>query len=264
MTLAAFADVTVIALDLDGVVYHGRALLPGADTAVAAFRRRGYAVRFLTNASGVSREHIAAKLTRLGVPASPGDIYTSAMAVSALLTGLGARLKTACVCGTSSLAETVREAGARLVTDEPADALVVGFDEGFTYATLATALACAHAETVFIASNRDITYPAAGGVLRPGCGPLVAAVECVLRRPADYVAGKPGETMLRMLCADLGVTPGQVLMVGDTPESDIAMAKRAGAIGVLCGACRCPEDIAPDYTVAALREVPALLSDGNG
>jgi len=260
MTGPAWADIAVIALDLDGVVYQGKALIPGADVAIAALRRQGYAVRYVTNASGVTREHIAAKLTDLGVPTEPAAIYTSAMAVAALLTGFGRRVATACVCGAPALVETVRAAGIRVVTDEPADALVVGFDTAFSYATLAMALACTRGDTLFVASNLDVTYPAAGGVVRPGCGPLVAAVECVIRRPPDHVAGKPGVAMLDMLCAELGVTPRQVLVVGDTPESDIAMARRAGAPAILCGTPATSGGETPDAAIACLGCLPALLA----
>ena len=257
----ALAAVKAIALDLDGVVYRGRTLLPGADTAIHALRERGYAIRFLTNASGVTREHIAAKLISLGVPAAISDIYSSGQAISLLVGRLADRVRKVHVCGTVALADMVADTGVRLVDDSPADALVVGFDTDFTYAKLATALRCVTDETLFIAANLDVTYPAADGITKPGCGPLVAAVECAIRRPPDYIAGKPSVTMLDMLCTALSVSPREVLVVGDTPESDIAMARNFHALSVLCGTAPLAGDAspAPDCVIPSLRHLPVLL-----
>lgn len=257
----ALAAVRLIALDLDGVVYHGRTLIPGADTAIRTLRERGYAIRFLTNASGVTREHIAAKLAALGVPAACSDVSSSGLAVALLVKKLAGRVRTVHVCGAGALADMVAEAGVRLVDDAPADALVVGFDTDFTYAKLAAALRCTGPETLFIAANLDVTYPAAGGIPKPACGPLVAAVECAIRRPPDYIAGKPSVTMLKTLCASLGVGNREVLVVGDTPESDIAMAKNFRCPSVLCGVtprvgAATP---APDFTIPSLRQLPELF-----
>jgi HAD superfamily hydrolase (TIGR01450 family) len=257
----ALAAVKVIALDLDGVVYHGNALIPGADVAIRTLRERGYAIRFLTNASGLTGEHIAAKLVSLGVPAACSDISSSAAAVALRIGTLGERVKTVHVCGTGALAGMVESVGVRLVDDAPADALVVGFDTDFTYAKLAVALRCTTAATVFIAANLDVTYPSAGGILKPACGPLVAAVACAIRRPPDYIAGKPSVTMLDMVCASLSVTNREVLVGGDPPESDIAMARNFHALSVLCATAPLAGDAspAPDYVIPSLRHLPALL-----
>src|SRR4030042_1715025 len=65
-------------LDLDGTVYRGGRLIPGADQAVAAVRAAGSRVAFLSNNPTRSPDQWAEKLNALGIPAGPDDIVTSA------------------------------------------------------------------------------------------------------------------------------------------------------------------------------------------
>jgi phosphoglycolate phosphatase len=78
-------------------------------------------------------------------------------------------------------------------------------------------------------------------------------------RTFDECAPKPSPVMLRELMAELGTTPAQTLMVGDT-RWDLEMARNAGvdAIAVLCGAQ--PEaELRGCPQLACLPEVGALL-----
>ena len=69
-------------LDLDGTVYLGDRLVPGADTAVAALRAAGRRVAFLSNKPLETRDAYARKLARLGVPAAPDDVVTSSLVLA--------------------------------------------------------------------------------------------------------------------------------------------------------------------------------------
>src|ERR671923_3004962 len=64
-------------VDLDGTVYLGERLLPGAKDAIAALRATGRRVCFLSNKPIASRADYAAKLTRLGVPTDVADVINS-------------------------------------------------------------------------------------------------------------------------------------------------------------------------------------------
>jgi len=68
--------------DLDGTLYIGDALLPGAAQTVAELRRQGKRTLFVTNKPVDSRITYAAKLTKLGIPATPEDVITSAFVLA--------------------------------------------------------------------------------------------------------------------------------------------------------------------------------------
>src|SRR5512139_2777126 len=62
-----------IILDLDGTVYRGEQLIPGARETIEWLRGRGHPIVFVTNAIETLAEHVD-KLAGLGVPARPGEI----------------------------------------------------------------------------------------------------------------------------------------------------------------------------------------------
>ena len=74
--------------DLDGTVYLGEALIPGAAEAIAALRADGRRVGFLSNKPLQTREDYATKLSRLGVPASPDDVINSSLVLARHLRAL--------------------------------------------------------------------------------------------------------------------------------------------------------------------------------
>src|SRR5215472_16555818 len=82
--LTARYDVAL--LDLDGVVYLGRAPIPGAPEALAKATADGMRLAFVTNDASRTPSAIAAQLTGLGVPARASDVITSAHAAARLLT----------------------------------------------------------------------------------------------------------------------------------------------------------------------------------
>jgi ribonucleotide monophosphatase NagD (HAD superfamily) len=88
-------------------------------------------------------------------------------------------------------------------------------------------------ECKFIICNRDRTYPVEDNLLMPGCGPIVAALEYATERTADVIIGKPNTYMLELLCRDWKLGNQEILVVGDTYESDIAMANNFGSRSVL-------------------------------
>ena len=66
-----------VMFDLDGTIYLGDGLLPGAAEVVARLRETGRRVLFVSNKPIASRESYAEKLRRLGVPCEAGDVLNS-------------------------------------------------------------------------------------------------------------------------------------------------------------------------------------------
>ena len=75
----------VALLDLDGTVYNGPVAIGGAVPALAAARKAGLRLAFVTNNSSRSPSAIAAQLSGLGVPAHAADVISSAQAAAGVI-----------------------------------------------------------------------------------------------------------------------------------------------------------------------------------
>jgi NagD protein len=248
------------ALDLDGTVYLGDALLPGADHTVAAIRAAGRPVVFLSNNPLRTRFEYAAKLTALGVPARADEIINSSYVLMQYLlaTAPGARLF---VIGETSIRAELAGAGFRL-TERPdeVDIVVACFDRTFDYRKLQIAFDAIRAGARFIATNRDAYCPTPGGGL-PDCAAVIAAVEACTGHAVEEVVGKPSPIMGRALAERLGAPPRQCLVVGDRLETDIALAATSGMASalVLTGVTTLKQALAaearPDYILERIDQV---------
>ncbi|MCI0546793.1 MAG: HAD-IIA family hydrolase [Candidatus Rokubacteria bacterium] len=246
-------------LDLDGTIYVGDRLIPGADTAVAALRAAGRRVAFLSNKPLETRADYAAKLTRLGIPAAPEDVINSSLVLARHLRGLdpGAPVF---VIGEPPMIGEMRAHGFEVREDERVRWVVIAFDRTFTYAKLNTALQAVRQGARLIATNADRTCPVDGGEI-PDCAGMIAAVEAVTERRVEEVVGKPSPLILAVALAALGVSAGEAVVVGDRIETDIAMGKRLGlaTILVLSGVTRAGDPripaLAPDHVLRSVAEL---------
>ena len=227
---------TWVALDLDGVVYQGPTAISGAVEAVRALRAAGLQIFFVTNNSASTREQVAQRLRDLGIECEPDRVTTSGIAAIRRARQLVQHGQPVFLLGGAGLAqECVAEELA--ITDEPEDAgaVIVGLDVSFNYARLTASLAALRRGVPLVGCNRDSTFPGADGVLLPGCGPLLAAVEAAAGRSADVVVGKPAAAMLTDLWASTGTLDTDWFVIGDSIDSDMGMADAAGVPGVLVG-----------------------------
>jgi arabinose operon protein AraL len=245
--------------DLDGTVYLGDRLLPGAAAAIAALRADGRRVAFLTNKPLQTREDYAAKLTRLGVATTPDDVITSSLVLARHLVTLdpGAPLF---VIGEPPLLAELRAHGFEVRADARVRWVVIAFDRTFDYAKLNTALQASRAGARLIATNPDRTCPTEDGEI-PDCAGMTAAVEAVTGRTVEAVVGKPSPLMLEVALAALGLPARECAIVGDRIETDIVMGKRLGlaTVLVLSGITRADDpriaEIGPDLVLPSLSEL---------
>lgn len=216
-----------VLLDLDGVVYAGEKLLPGAGQAVEALRASGVEVRFLSNNSLKKPESIVAKLVGLGVPCSDADVFTSGhlacMNLRHELPG-GARVL---VVGTDELRSMVEEQGLTLDPGPEAQAVLVGMTREFGYGDILNASRAIKNGARFYACNQDGMYLGEGEQYFPGCGAMVGAVAGAVGHGPERSFGKPDPRMLREAIRIGGWKNEDCIMVGDTWTSDVAMAEAA-------------------------------------
>jgi HAD superfamily hydrolase (TIGR01450 family) len=217
--------------DLDGVVYKGKDLIPGADTGLKLLKENGKRILFLTNSSAKGRESVAKKLVALRIDCEIGQVMTSATASALFVKEKG--YKKVFVVGEAELVQEVGKAGNTL-TEDPyeADALLVGIDFNFSYQKIADAMICLRNNCDFIACNRDPNFPSDNGRFFPGCGAIVTAIETAAGKKADFEIGKPNIYILEKLLDDKIRPDAAITIVGDSLYSDIALAENAGLSSV--------------------------------
>jgi phosphoglycolate/pyridoxal phosphate phosphatase family enzyme len=246
--------------DLDGTVYLGDALLPGARYAVETLREMGSRVVFLSNKPLETRADYAAKLTRLGVPTSPDEVINSSWVMARWLAreAPGAALF---VIGERPLLDELREAGFRL-TEEPGeiDFVVASFDRTFAYHKLQVAFDAIRAGARFVATNADRYCPIPGGGL-PDAAATIGAIEGCTGKRVEVVVGKPSPITVRAILDQLKLPASECIIVGDRLETDMRMGLEAGmATAIVLTGVTTPEllaasDIQPDYVLHRLDEL---------
>lgn len=204
--------------DLDGVLYRGARALPGVPEALERLVRSGIGVYFITNNSTRTPQGTAAKITAVtGVDVEADQVFTSSMAATTLLEAADGPVL---IVGEEGVRHAVDEAGLT-TTDDPdaAKAVVVGLTRALTYEMLAGAMRAIINGARFVATNNDTTFPTEDG-LAPGSGAIVAAIAAATGVQPE-VAGKPYPAMRDLIRAKVD---GEVWMVGDRVDTDVAMA----------------------------------------
>jgi phosphoglycolate/pyridoxal phosphate phosphatase family enzyme len=247
-------------LDLDGTIYLGDALLPGAKRTVEALREADSRVVFLSNKPLQTRAGYAAKLTRLGIPTAPDEVINSSWVLARWLEreAPGAALF---VVGEQPLLDELRAAGFRL-TEEPDEIefVVASFDRTFDYRKLQISFAAIRAGARFIATNADRYCPMPTGSL-PDAGAIIGAIEGCTGVQVEVVVGKPSPITAHAILDRLQLPASECIIVGDRLETDVRMGQEAGmATAVVLTGVTTPELLAasaiqPDYVLHSLDEL---------
>jgi 4-nitrophenyl phosphatase len=218
-------DTRCFLFDLDGTVYLGDELLPGARDLLAYLDHTSLPYYFLTNNSSRSRADYSLKLARYGLSAPQEMIFSSGMATAIYLKKkhTGARIY---LVGTPSLEDEFRSYGFELVEDDP-DLVVLGFDTTLTYHKIRRLADFVREGKPYIATHPDINCPTPYGFM-PDIGSMMAMIRASTGREADVVVGKPHAPMVEAIVEATGFSPGDLTMVGDRLYTDIAM----GAAGI--------------------------------
>jgi len=251
-------------LDMDGVIYRGNQLVPGADRFISYLRSEGHPFLFLTNNSQRSRRDVAHKLHRLGIEASHEEVFTCAMATARFLASQRPG-GTAFVVGENGLANALHINGYTVAEDD-VDFVVVGEGRTINFEILEHATRLVDKGARLIATNMDTRCPTESGI-RPGCGAIVAMIEKATGKEA-FSVGKPSPVMMRIARQELGLRTDEVVMVGDTMYTDILGGVQMGytTVLVLSGHTTAEEvaDYAyrPDYIATSVADLPEELFRG--
>ncbi|NWI11075.1 PGP phosphatase, partial [Crypturellus soui] len=162
---------------------------------------------------------------------------------------------------------------------EPAvRAVLVAFDEHFSYAKLCQALRYLQRggpDCLLVGTNRDHRLPLEGGAAIPGTGCLVKAVETAAEREA-FIVGKPNRYMFDCVVSEFNIDPARTIMVGDRLDTDILMGNSCGLTtlltltgvttledvkGHLESGCPDRQRLVPDYYVDSIADLLPALED---
>jgi len=204
-------------IDMDGVLYRGSELIPGADHFIRQLRLRDIPFRLLTNNSQRTRRDVVAKVARLNIEIEEEHVFTSAMATARYLAQQKPR-GTAFVIGEGGLLNALHQNGYAVVDHEP-DYVVVGEGRTFNLELVEAAVRMILKGAKLIATNLDPNCPTQNG-LRPGCGAMVSMLELATGIKA-FSVGKPSPIMMRAARKELGLTTDETTIIGDTMETDI-------------------------------------------
>lgn len=204
-------------IDMDGVIYRGARMIPGADRFVNQLRAENIPFLFLTNNSQRTRRDVATRLQRLGIDAGEEHVFTCAMATARFLASQKPG-GTAYVIGEGGLLTALHSNGYSIVDRDP-DYIVVGEGRTLNFEMVETALQMIRGGAKLVATNLDPNCPTHSGI-RPGCGAMVAMLEAAAGVKA-FSVGKPSPVMLRAARKELGLSSDQTIVIGDTMETDI-------------------------------------------
>lgn len=212
--------------DLDGTIYLGDELLPGAKRLIETLRANHKVVKFLSNNPTKDPGMYLEKLGHLGLPTPLEDIANTVVTTTSWLQEHHPRA-TLFVIGEQPLQTALREAGFTL-TQDPAqvDIVIASYDRGFDYRKLQIAFDAIwfHKRAILIQTNPDRFCPFPGGRGEPDCAAITAAIEACTGTTCAVSLGKPSPLMLEAALGSTGLDLSRCLMVGDRLMTDVKMA----------------------------------------
>ncbi len=242
--------------DMDGVIYHGDNLLPGAKEFVEWLHRENKNYVFLTNSSERSPKELHQKLLRLGLDVGEEHFYTSALATASFL-------RSQCpggsvyAIGEPGLLNALYTAGFTMNNISP-DYVVMGETRSLNYEMIEHATLLVSRGAKLIATNPDITGPTEKGMV-PAAGALIAPIEMATGKKAYYI-GKPNPLMMRIGLEKINCKHGaDACIIGDNMSTDIisGIESMIDTVLVLSGVTRKEDIVKYPY-------LPKYIFDGVG
>lgn len=229
MIMTELLDKKGFICDMDGVIYHGNNLLPGAADFVSWLYSEKKDFLFLTNSSERSPRELQQKLGRMGLEVDEKNFYTSALATAAFIAAQSPGCS-AYVIGEAGLLNALYDEGITM-NDVSPDYVVVGETKNYNYQSILKAVKLVNAGAKLIGTNPDLTGPSEDGII-PACRALVAPIELSTNMQAYYV-GKPNPLMMRNGKKLLGCHAVDTAIIGDRMDTDIIAGIESGIDTVL-------------------------------
>ncbi len=216
--------------DLDGTIYLGDELLPGAKRLILELRERGKKVVFLSNNPTKDPKMYAEKLTRLGLPTPEEETVNTVVTMTQWLLHNHPNA-TVFPIAEEPLKNALRDAGIKM-SEEPGeiDIVIASYDRGFEYRKLQIAFDAIwfHKRAMLVTTNPDRYCPFPGGRGEPDAAAIVGAIEACTGVKCEVNVGKPDPIMLETIMDMVGLDASECVMTGDRLYTEIRMALDAG------------------------------------
>ncbi len=220
-------------LDMDGTIFLGNELIDGALTFLDTLKQKGKKYIFLTNNSSKNKLIYVEKLRKLGIIASPEEIFTSGEATTRYLkrNHEGAKIY---LLGTPALEEEFEREGFMLVKERGAevDFVVLGFDTTLTYDKIWGACEYIAGGVEYIATHPDFNCPLPNDAFMPDAGAMAAMIEASTGKKPKVI-GKPNKEVVESIAHKYSLDKSKMAMVGDRLYTDIQTGINAGITSVL-------------------------------
>jgi NagD protein len=241
-------------IDMDGVIYRGSAVIPGAAEFIQYLQSEDIPYLFLTNNSSYTPRDVVTKLKKLGIETSPEHVYTSALATAEFVHKQRPN-GTAYVIGEAGLHAALSDVNYSTSADDP-DYVIVGEGRVLNFEMVERAHRLLAGGASLISTNSDTWCPTDSGP-RPGCGAIVAMLESATGKKAYHV-GKPNPFMMRAARKRIGLATDEVTMIGDTMETDIRGATDLGFRSILVLTGSSTREMLADYPFAPTQVVESI------
>lgn len=256
--------------DMDGTLYLGDNVFPGAVELMEALPGLGKKYIYLTNNSSRAGADYVTRLQKMGFPCSAENVFTSGMATASYLKQFHPG-QTVYLAGTKAFYRELYNYGIKLVNDEnghteaqAADVVVQGFDTELVYEKLNKACHFLRRGSEFIAANPDWVCPMPEDEVLPDCGSICALLTASSGVEPKFI-GKPNRRMVDLISSMVGIPNDKICCVGDRLYTDIAVAQNAGAVSVLVMSGETDENMLreaerrPDYVLSDVDELHTIL-----
>lgn len=260
--VSLFENKKIVFLDLDGTIYMGDSLIPGAREFLSHLEERGLYFYFLSNNSSRSKSDYVTKLSNLGIAADEDRIILSTDGVIAFLKDK--KVRDLYVIGTESMRRMFGRAGFETNSRSPSY-IVLGFDTELTYGKLKTAALFMQDGVELLATHPDLVCPTPEGFI-PDTGSMLALLEKATGKKALKIFGKPNPEMIAHILKKHNASSREIVMIGDRLYTDMELARRirCDAVLVLSGETRREDlDHVEEKPTVVVESVASLISTGD-
>lgn len=216
------SKIKCIVFDLDGTIYFGNTLATKANEVIAHCRKKYKNIFFATNNSAITRHEVYQKLLKLNINVIEEEVINSSYLIAQYL--YNSDYKEVFCLGTESLKSEIASFGINPKSYTP-QAIVIGYDKEFNLNKLEAAINAYDKNCKIIVANKERTYPRDNGIITPGAGAAVSSFEYCVNAKADILIGKPEVKMLEYISCKINCHANEILVIGDSIESDMNMAK---------------------------------------
>jgi HAD superfamily hydrolase (TIGR01450 family) len=221
-SLSSLNNKKLFFIDLDGTIFLGDQVIPGASNFISALRQYNKHFYFLSNNSSKSKMDYVKKLRSMDIEVSEKEIILSTDGVIEYL--LKGEYKDIYVLGTNSMKLLFREAGFNMDSAKP-QCVVLGYDTELTYEKLRETALLLLNGVDFFATHCDMVCPTPQGPI-PDIGSFLALLKAATGRAPDKIFGKPNIEMVSKVLNTHDVSPEDVVIIADCLYTDMELAKR--------------------------------------